>query len=108
MPAKASEKETVIDVRETRTQTIDVALIGRSPLILNRLSQKAARVLLLPSGKMNAAERATNLKHDPVAEFRASPYTIADESAPTYLALMSSAVKGAMMTAALDLPGTKK
>lgn len=108
MPPKKAEATTAIVVQQIETQRIDVALIGESPLILNRMSRKAAHELLMPRGPKNAAQKQAELKHDPRDEFQASPYTFSSDEAPTLLAMMSSAVKGAMMTAALDLPGTKK
>lgn len=108
MVAKKAENANAIMVPGINTESIVVALIGESPLILNRMSQKASHELLMPKGRKNAAQRQAELKHDPLAEFQASPYTLASPESPTLLAMMSSAVKGAMMTAALDLPGTKK
>jgi len=105
--AKAETSERIV-IQKIETRPLVVALIGTSPLILNRMSRKAAQELVLPSPKKNAAERQSTLKHDPVAEYQASPYTFSDDDAPTLLAMMASAVKGAMMTAALDMPGTKK
>lgn len=107
MPTKPDGPSAIV-VKPIETQTLEVALIGDSPLILNRMSRKAAHELLMPAPRKNAAERQSTLKHEPIVEFRASPYTFASEETPTLLAMMSSAVKGAMMTAALDLPGTKK
>lgn len=43
-----------------------------------------------------------------MAEFRASPYRLRDDDAPTLIGVPASAFKGAMMTAALDLPGAAK
>lgn len=97
-----------IQIIEINTGTITVAVVGTTPLILNRMAEKAKHELLLPKGKKTAAEKASSLKHDPLAEFRASPVRIRDDSASTLLALPSTAFKGAMRTAALDLPGAKK
>lgn len=110
MASKTSKdtSEATIVINPVRTQTLHVAIRGTRPLILNRLAEKARRELLLPAGRKTAADRAGSLKHDPLDEFRASPYTLSDEDAPTLLAIPASAFKGAMMTAALDLPGTKK
>lgn len=92
-----------INVIEVSQGTLQVNILGTSPLICNRMSEKARRELLLPAGRKTAADKASSLKHDPIAEFRASPYTL--PAGPTLLAVMSSAIKGAMRTAALDLPG---
>lgn len=51
-------------------------------------------------------DKATSLKHDPRAEFQASPYRLT--GGPTLLGIPSTAFKGAMMTAALDLPGVQR
>lgn len=90
-----------IDIRD-----IVFNVVGKTPLILNRMSEKAMREILFPHGSKTQAEKQSTLKHDPIAEYQASPYVLPE--APTLLALMSSAFKGAMATAALDLPGAKK
>ena len=106
---KASDAEAErIDVLQVTKAEIHCHIVGTSPLILNRMSEKARRTLLLPGGPKTAAERQSTLKHDPMEEFAASPYRIRADSAPTLLAVMASAFKGAMATAALDLPGAKK
>ena len=97
-----------IQIIQVNTGTITVAVVGTTPLILNRLSEKAKRELLLPAPKKTAADKASKLKHDPLEEFRASPVTLRDEAEPTLLAMPATAFKGAMRTAALDLPGAKK
>lgn len=104
----ASTKATEITIQEVKTERTIITLMGTSPLICNRMSEKARHQLLLPSGPMSQAAKRSSLKHSPIDEFRASPYTLADPSAPTMIALMSSAFKGAMRTAALDLPGAAK
>lgn len=97
-----------IQIIEVHTGTITVAIVGTTPLILNRLSEKAKHELLLPSARKTAADKASSLKHNPLEEFRASPVCLRDEDAPTLLAVPATALKGAMRTAALDLPGAKK
>lgn len=83
-------------------------VVGTTPFICNRMSEKAHRELLLPAGKKGAAEKAASAKHTPLQEFSASPYRLISPAAPTLLAHMASAFKQAMATAALDIPGTKK
>jgi hypothetical protein len=102
------EKSSEITIQPVVTDHVTVWVVGDTPLILNRMSEKAKHELLYPKGRPNQAERASRLKHDPLAEFRASPYRLDDPSAPTLLALMSSSFKGAMATAALDLPGASR
>ena len=103
-PADSGE----VQIIEINTGTITVAVVGSTPLILNRMAEKAKRELLMPAPKKTAADKASKLKHDPLEEFRASPVRIRDDSAPTLLAVPATAFKGAMRTAALDLPGAKK
>jgi hypothetical protein len=110
MPIKTNgaTTPTTIEIQPIRTTTILLNVRGRNPLILNRVSEKAQRELLLPKGRKTTAERAASLKHDPMAEFAASPYRIRDDNADTLLAVKSSMFKAAMMTASLRLPGAKK
>lgn len=108
MATKKSADSGEIQIIEIKTGTITVAVVGTTPLILNRIAEKAGHELLLPKGRKTAAEKASSLKHDPLAEFRASPVRLRDDNASTLLALPCTAFKGAMRTAALDLPGAKK
>lgn len=105
---KAGKTEEVSEILQVEKGHILCHVVGTSPLILNRMSEKAKHELLMPKGRKNAAERATTLKHVPVDEYRASAYTLKDESQPTLLALLSTAFKGALRSAALDMPGAKK
>lgn len=97
-----------IDIDPIRRERLYVNVVGRTPLILNRLSEKVMHELLMPRGRKNSAEKATSLKHDPLAEFRSSPNRIAEDDAPTLLALPATAFKGALRTSALDVPGITK
>jgi len=96
----------ITDILKVTTGSFECCLVGTSPLVLNRMSEKAKHELLMPKGRKNATERATTLKHIPVDEYRASAYTL--KEGPTLLALMSTAFKGALRSAALDMPGAKK
>lgn len=98
----------VSDILEVTTGKLVCHVLGTSPLILNRMSEKAKHELLMPKGRKNAIEKATTLKHHPVDEYRASAYTLKDDTRPTYLALMATAFKGSLRSAALDMPGAKK
>jgi hypothetical protein len=106
--AKTQTTEQTIEIKSISTVESTFWLVGQSPLILNRMSQKAAHELLYPKGRTNAADRASRLKHDPIQEFQSAPYRLTNPDAPTLLAVMASSVKGSMMTAALDLPGSSK
>lgn len=103
-----TQKDDSINILEVEQGQLTVYVLGTSPLIMNRMSEKARRELLMPSGRKSAATRASSLKHDPIQEFRASPYILRGDQNPTYLGVMSSAFKGAMGVAALDLPGATK
>lgn len=106
--AKKNEKSTEIDVLVIEQGRFEVCVLGTEPLIFNRMSEKAKRQLLLPSPPKNRTEKQSTLKHDPMAEFRASPYVTRDESAPTYLQALPVWFKKAMASVALDLPGVAK
>lgn len=105
---KKSKDDGAIYVTEVKEGSLNVVLVGKEPLIINRMSEKAKHELLLPRGRKTAAEKAHSLKHDPIAEFRASAYTLPDDSAPTLLAMPAAAPKKCMAGAALDMPGAKK
>jgi hypothetical protein len=103
----ASSTGEIVIFEQTRGK-MQFCVLGTTPLIHNRMSQKALQELLFPKGKKNAAEKAISLKHNPLQEFRDSPYIIKDESANTLISLLPSAFKGTMMTAALDMPGVAR
>jgi hypothetical protein len=107
-PRTATDKATEISVISIKQGLIHCCIVGTTPIILNRMSIKAFQELLLPHGKKNAAEKAGSLKHDPMAEFQASPYRSTDPESPTLLVHLSTAFKGSMRGAALDLPGASK
>lgn len=101
------------DAGEIQVSGIDVgvspfAIVGTSPLIFNRMAEKAKRELLLPKGRKTAADKAQSIKHDPVEEFRASVYRRLGDEGATRLIFPAPAFKGAMSTAALETPGAKK
>ena len=104
----ATTKSVELDVLKVEHGQIEFLVLGTTPLILNRMSEKVMRELLMPKGRKTAADKAANLKHNPMEEFRASPYIDPDESGPTYLQHLASAFKGAIKSAALDLPGSSK
>jgi hypothetical protein len=104
--SKITTTDQVIDVVEVRQGEVEFCLLGNTPLIQERMSQKSRQELLLPKGRKNAAERSTTLKHDPLAEYRASAYTVRD--GPTLLGMPATAIKDSLRTAALDLAGVSK
>lgn len=109
MATKKSEINTEISIMEVQRGQMEFCVLGTSPLIMNRMSQKVRHELLAPKGRKTAADKAQSLKHDPIREFRDSPYVIAaDMNAPTLLGVMATAFKKAMCTAALRTPGVNK
>jgi hypothetical protein len=96
-----------LDIPRIKQGVVEVFVLGVTPLIFNRASEKVKRELLLPRGRLNTAARAANLKHDPISEYRASVYRIRGDN-PTRLGMPSTAFKGAMRTAALRLPGVAR
>ncbi len=110
MATTARKKDEIgeIAIMEVRRESLEVCILGTSPLIMHCMSEKAQQELLLPAGRKSPAARQATLKHNPIQEFRASPYFIEDEDAPTLLALLPSMFKGAIRTAALDTAGANK
>lgn len=106
--AKANTTAESVDILQVERGTLELCVLGTSPIILNRMSEKAKRELLMPKGRKTATEKATSLKHNPIEEYRASAYQIRAADSPTLLAVLATSFKGAMATAALDLPGAKK
>jgi hypothetical protein len=107
--ATTDTTHTITDVLKITTGTFDCFVVGTSDgIILNRMNEKVRHELLLPRGCKTEVDKATTLKHDPIAEYRASPYTLKDPKQPTLLAHVATAFKRAIMTAALDMPGARK
>lgn len=104
--AKQVNRDTMIEIEGIRTGTISPWLVGRSPLILNAMSEKTRQSLLMPR-KKTAADKAQNLKHEPMDEYRNSAYKRTG-TGPTRIIFPASAFKGAMCNAALEIPGAKK
>jgi hypothetical protein len=108
MVTKANESPTEIQILEIQTGRMDFYILGSTPLICNRMAMKGAKELLAPKGRKSTAEKAASMKHDPLEEFRNSPYIMTDEKSPTLIGVMASGFKKAMGTAALRTPGVKK
>jgi hypothetical protein len=100
----ARKTQDVIEIPNIETVVLRVGILGLSPLIVNRMSRKAKETLLNPPPAKNRAQRASTLKHDPISEFRDSVYVL-PAGGPTLLGFLASAFKGAMVTAASDIPG---
>jgi hypothetical protein len=110
MPKASNDKNNnVVEIPALGKNSVDIAIIYETPILFNRMAVKVQRGLLLPAGrKMNAAEKAANLKHDPVEEFRASPYRLKSDKEPTLFGIPAGAFKKAMAQAAIDIPGATR
>ena len=78
---QAVVESTEISITTLQEGEMTFCILGTSPLICNRMAMKAWHDLLMPY-KKTAADKAGSLKHDPIAEFRASPYLMRHADAP--------------------------
>lgn len=113
--AKRSVKKTDTDIVDpiVEIQQIDVAhatfyVLGKTPLVMNRMPKKAREHLLLPPPRRNKIELQITLKHNPPAEFNDAIYRCRDPKAPTLIHLPNGCFKKAIAQAALDIPGATK
>ena len=108
--AKKQSSAGEIIIQEIKQGDVEFCILGTSPLILNSMSEKTKQGLLFPQAmaRDTKADRARSLKHVPIEEYRSSVYRSIDQKTDTLLVFPSTAFKGAMMTAALEMPGTKK
>jgi hypothetical protein len=83
-------------------------ILGTSPLLYNRMSEKARQQLLLPRGRMNSAEKQMSVKHVPLEEYQNSIYKWRADDGASRFKFPANAFKKAVATAALDTPGATK
>jgi len=84
---------------------VHARIIGTTPLLQNRMSNKVKQGLLVGSKKKTMAERA-EIKHHPLQEMLDA--TELEETGPTAIGIRTVAIKAAMCTAALETGGIKK
>jgi hypothetical protein len=101
-------KEVEISIMEIDKGAIDFCILGKSPLILNAMSEKTKRELLEPAQKKNAAAKAMTQKHAPLDEFRDSMYYARNPKSPTRIVNKATAWKNALRCVGVDLPGSSK
>lgn len=101
------KKETLI-IEPIQMRTVSFCLVGTSPFIMHRFALKAWQELLYPSGRKNAAERAQNLKHNPLEEFRWALYRNRNRKAATLFHIPNGMIHQSIAAAALDLPGATR
>lgn len=95
-------------IHQLGRKIMTVTIIGTTPLIMNSMSAKAQRSLLLGGQRKTAAEKAA-VKHHPTQEFRSSIYKYSDaEGDDTRVYMPGGAIKAAMCTAALETAGATK
>jgi len=98
--------EEPIHIPEIRMDEITLRIIGLSPLIMHRQSDKVRKELLFPRIKTQA-DKQSMLKHNPVEEFHAALYRSSDE-APTATHFPSGGFSDAIAGVAVDIPGAAK
>ena len=99
--AVAAKASSAIEVVELDYQTVEITVVGRNPIILNKLAAKARQELLFPSGRKTPADKLAHLKHNPMQEFRDSAHILESEDQPTLLGFPAGGMKKAMSLAAL-------
>jgi len=104
--AKKTAEVTSLDIPAIEREAAKFGIVGTTPFIFNRLSQKAQRELLLPSKKKTTVEKAGSLKHNPPKEYRDSVYTTSEGD--TALCFPATAFKKSLASSALRIPGAKK
>jgi hypothetical protein len=106
-PPAGTSEEAAIVVKQFKQARIQVPILGLTPFVCNRQSEKVWRELLFPAPKENAATRALKLKHDPYQEFQDSPYLDQSEHSPTLILTKGAAFKSAVCDSAIDSPDVK-
>ena len=97
-----------MDVIRVERASLTACVLGTSPVILNRVSEKAVRELLYPSPRKTTADKKNFLKHDPLQEYRSSPYVHLSNAEPTRLRIKGASFAEALRSVALDIPGSTK
>src|SRR4051812_46959557 len=105
MPAR---KDQSVAIQEIKTVNLDFYVVGTTGFLCNRPSRKTFGNLLLGGGDTNKAGRRQSAKHDPLLEYRQSPYISKDDSYPTRIMFITTAFRRAMADAAVDIPGATK
>jgi hypothetical protein len=101
---KTEAKSNEIEVVALKQEEVTFCLLGQTPFYCNRVASKAMRELLMPrGGRLTAAQKAQNLKHAPLQEFRDSPYLRRGDG-PTRIMMLATAIKGAIAQTAVDMP----
>ncbi|MCY4318369.1 MAG: hypothetical protein OXE76_04095 [Alphaproteobacteria bacterium] len=105
--ATAKKAPDVISIPPLKMDEINVRLVGRTGLYINRMSAKARRQLLIGAQKKTLAERKL-IKHDPRTEYRDAMYVDRGWHPRSHVRFPAMSIKAAMGTAALMTPGIRK
>lgn len=108
MAASKKDPNESIEIVKVQEGAITFCLIGRSPFVCNAMSAKVRGELLNPSPKKGRTEKESTLKHEPLEEYRRSPYRSLGKDGATRILFPASGFKRAMANAALEIPGTNK
>lgn len=105
-----TKSEQAVNVLPIGRDQFTAYIVGESGLIQHAMSLKAKQSLLVPPARAttDADRAARGAKHDVLAEFRDSINKDMRSDSPTYLCMPSTAIKSALASAALDMPGSKK
>jgi hypothetical protein len=101
----AAKKDQTINITGLMSGEVKLRVLGRTPLIQNRMSQKTRMILLTGGGKKTAAEKKA-IKHSPIEEYYNAAEHLRD--GPTAVGIRSAAFKNAMCNAALVTEGVAK
>ena len=105
MKQQSKEKEIIIPALDVNTNSFRI--VGQTGLYCHRMSQTTKRELLIGSA-LKPRKMVKGVKHDPIQEFQDSLYHIPDAHPRTELFLPSTAIKSAMASASIEIPGIAK
>ena len=108
MAPKKKKREPEITVQKINAGRATLYMLGKTPLVFNSMSAKTKQGFLLPAPPKNRAQRITTLKHDPLEEYRDSPYRSKGDDGPTRIIFPSVGIKDALRSAAVDIAGATK
>jgi hypothetical protein len=106
MPAAKKTTKKAVDLTVVEKGEFEACLLGSAPIWLHSLNSKTKKELLFPPGTKSKAQKQSTLKHDPLEEYRTSPYRNNDPKAETYIEAVAAGIKFSMAQIALDLPDT--
>jgi len=107
MPGKKKTQEVKVD--QMKWESIELAIVGISELILHAMPSKAKQELLYPSGPKSRSEKKLTMKHNPYLEFLECPYRFTDDNnPPTRFGFKCESMGKAIQCAALDIPTVAK